>query len=236
MTNINSLEQKIRPLPEDEIEGRIIDVNEKDVKSAYVIAPFDVAKTELESKGYSVITPEQFAKLRIAKGPEHNVSLKGAFTSMGNVMIPQKGRYITPISFVMQNPTKATEAHRQGKEFYISNEDAEKALSLGVKIPYNQFEVPFNRLGEDEVTAFIFGKTAKAYGSFLQEALNESKEETMFLVFSNEKYINSQKSPFANQLWFYRLDCYGITRSDIYGHGLDLYYGDVRGVQYQATN
>lgn len=204
----------------------IRDINGKDVRSAYVSAPFDVAYAKLQKTGYRIIEPEQFAQLRIAKGANHSVSLNGAYTSMGDVMVPQKGRYIIPVSFVMQNPTEATQAHRQSKEFYISNEDAEKALPLGVKVPYNQTSVPTDRFAEDEVTAFVFGKTAKAYGEFLKEA----GIQAMPLWFNDEKYINSQKSPFANQLWLLRLDA-GL-QSNLYGNSRDLSYNDaVRGVR-----
>ena len=199
----------------------------KTIISAYVNAPFDVAKAELEGKGYAIITPEQFAQLRIAKEADHKVSTNGAYTSMGDVMIPKKGRFLTNLSPVMKNSVEATNAHRSGKEFYVSGEDAEKALAGGnVVVPYNQSEVPTDRFGEDPITAFVFGKTAKAYGEFLKK----TGINAMPLWFNDEKYINSQEKPFANQLWLRRLDA--DNQSNLYGDGRNLNCGNaVRGVR-----
>jgi len=204
------------------------DVNERNVQSAYVCAPFDLAYAKLKKAGYKIIEPEQFAQLRIAKGASHNVSSNGAYTSMGDVMIPQKGRFLTQVPFVLRNPAESTQAHRQGKEVYISNEDAENALPAGsVQIPYKQSSVPTDRFAEDPITVFVFGKTAKEYGAFLKEA----GIEAMPLWFNDEKYINSQKSPFANQLWLHGLG--GDNGSVLIGYGRCLSYNNaVRGVRY----
>ena len=201
-------------------------VGNKTIVSAYVARPFDVAKAELEGKGYAIITPEQFAQLRIAKEADHKVSTNGAYTSMGDVMIPKKGRFLTNLSPVMKNSVEATNAHRSGKEFYVSGEDAEKALAGGnVVVPYNQSEVPTDRFGEDPITAFVFGKTAKAYGEFLKK----TGINAMPLWFNDEKYINSQEKPFANQLWLHRLDA--DDQSCLSGGRGLVYNGVVRGVR-----
>ena len=214
-------------LLKDKMVELIRDINRKDVKSAYVCAPFDVAYAKLQKAGYRIIEPEQFAQLRIANGANHSVSLNGAYTSMGDVMIPQKGRFLTQVPFVTRDPTESTQAHRQGKEVFISKEDAESALTLGsVKVPYNQSSVPTDRFAEDPITAFVFGKTAKAYGEFLKE----NGIKAMPLWFNDEKYINSQKSPFANQLWLHRLDVDSQSGLDGNGRYLDC-VDAVRGVR-----
>jgi hypothetical protein len=204
------------------------DINGKSVQSAYACEPFDVAKATLEGKGYAIITPEKFAQLRMLKGARHNVSLNGAYTSRGTLMVPQKGRYITELSLVMEKPTEATQAHREGREFAVSVEDAKRALDgKNVVIPYKQASVPTNRFGEDPITVFVFGESAGKYGEFLAgEGIAE-----MPLFFNDEKYINSQKTPFANQLWLRRLVDDG--RSGLLGSGRGLSYGNaVRGVKY----
>ena len=204
----------------------ITDATGKNTRSAYVRAPFDQAKARLEKAGYAVITPEQFAQLRIAKGAKHSVSTNGAYNSMGVVMIPQKGRYLTNLSLVMENPIGATQAHRNRKEFAVSNEDAERALARGsVVISYNQSAIPTNRFGEDAIGVFAFGKFAKAYGEFLAEiGITE-----LPLWFNDEKYINSQKNAFANQAWLHRLG--DDFRSGL-GGGRILCYGSAgRGVR-----
>ena len=195
----------------------IRDLNGKSVKSAYVQAPFDVAKAQLEKAKYSIITPEQFADLRITRGADHSVSTNGAYTSMGVVLIPKKGRFLTDSSLVMQNSAEATQAHREGKEFYVSNEDAEKILAGGnVAISYRQSEIPTSRFGDEEITNFVFGETAKEYGNFLKEAgIN-----AVPLYLNDEQYVNSQAKPFANQLWLHRL--VSDYRSDLDGNDRNL--------------
>lgn len=205
------------------------DVNGKDVKSAYVCAPFDEAKAQLEKVNYAVITPKEFARLRMAKRENHSVSLNGAYTSMGDVMIPKKGRYLTNFSLVMEKPIEATQAHREAREFAVSNEDAERALASGsVVVPYAQSSVPTNRFGEDPITRFLFGELAQDYGTFLKESRYEIQE--MPLIFDSEATINAQKTPFANQLWLHGLVDGG--RSALLGSRYLIYYDVVRGVRY----
>lgn len=204
----------------------IRDVKVKEIQSAYVHAPFNEAEAQLEKARYAIITPEEFVLLRIARGAKHSVSLNGAYTSMGVVLIPQKGRYLTNLSLVMEDPVGATQAHRNRKEFAVSSEAVERALASGsVVIPYNQSAIPTNRLGEDAISVFVLGKSAKTYGEFLAEAgVNE-----LPLWFNDEKYIDSQKSAFANQVWLRRLD--DGNRSGLYGYGILNCGSAVRGVR-----
>jgi hypothetical protein len=179
-----------------------IDVRRNGIESAYVDAPFDEAKAKLEGKRFRIITPEQFAQIRIAEGANHSVILNGAYTSMGSIMVPQKGRFLVNLSLVMQNPSEATNAHRSGKEVYVSCEDAEKSLASGhVIIPYNQSAVPFNRFADDPITVFAFGKIAREYGEALKESLREAGITEMPLWFNDRDYTDSQEKPFANELW-----------------------------------
>jgi hypothetical protein len=209
-----------------------IDVRRDGIESGYVEASFDKAKAELEEEKFSIITPEQFAQHRIAEGANHSVSLNGAYTSMGSLMVPKRGRFLVVQSLVMQNPSKAIEAHRIGNEFYVSDNDAEKSLASGsVAIPYAQSAVPFERFADDPITAFVFGKTAGEYGAFLKESLREVEVAEMPLWFNDQEYIDSQKKPFANHLWLHRLGCGGGSELDGYG---DLDYFRVRGVRESA--
>ena len=210
-----------------------IDVRRNGVESACVEAPFDKAKAELEEEKFSIITPEQFAQHRIAEGANHSVSINGAYTSMGSLMVPKRGRFLVVQSLVMQNPSKATEAHRTGNEFYVSDNDAEKSLASGsVAIPYAQSAVPFERFADDPITAFVFGKTAGEYGAFLKESLREVEVAEMPLWFNDQEYIDSQKKPFANHLWLHRLGSGG--RSELGGDGDFNGNGRVRGVRESA--
>ena len=210
----------------------IKDITKGAVQSAYVCAPFDEAKAHLEKYGYELITPEQFAQARIAQGASNSVSVNGAYTSMGDVMIPKKGRFLTKLSLVMERPVEATEAHRNGNEFYVSNEDVERVLASGnVFVPYNQSGIPFNKFAEDPITSFVFGKTAEKYGLFLKEALKETGIIAMPLRLEDKGYIDSKENPFANQAWLRRL--VGDCRSVLNGNGRVLHCNyAVRGVRH----
>ena len=59
------------------------------------------------------------------------------------------------------------------------------------------FEIPTKRFGEDELTNYAFGKSAKEYGEFLKEA--GIKEMPIYLA-------NIGTAPFARQAWLHGLD------------------------------
>ena len=166
--------------------------------SAYIEASFDEAKEALEKKGYEIISLQENAKLRIQEGKNSHISREGNFVKEGIISIPKKGNFLTKNSPVLKNPREAYEAHGYFKsEFYISNKEVEKAMQNSVQVPYNKFSVPTNRFGQDKITVFVFGETAKEYGKFLKEA-GISK---MSLYFHFEHDVNNKKQAFANQLW-----------------------------------
>ncbi|MEK6893194.1 MAG: hypothetical protein AABX07_03235 [Nanoarchaeota archaeon] len=209
------------------MSGLIQDIKPKGVSSAYVNAPFDEGKGVLENAGYKIITGEENAGLRVDYGKDAKVSTCGNYVREGNLMVPKKGRFITRGSLVLAHPKEATQAHREGKEFYITPEQAEILLTDAVEISYDAAAVPTNRFGEDPVAIFLFGKNAARYGSFLRDVV---KIDNMPLSFYGQEYINSKEQPFINQVWLAGLD----DVSAVDGNWSLNYYNAVRGVFFDA--
>jgi len=190
----------------------VVEFGNKRVEIAYSENTFDKAVTELENKGYGIISLEENAKLRIKQGKNSFISNTGNFVKEGVIYIPNKGRFITKNSPILENPKEATYSHKNEKDFYITDEQAEKALENSVKVPYHVCTpikgIPTKRFGEEEIINFCFGKTAKDYGLFLEDAgiyeviLHLNKKDDV-----NEKEgPYKRKGPFANQLSFNGLD------------------------------
>ena len=205
------------------MEKIIYDIQPKTVvlKSAYIVAPFDEGKELLEKEGYNIISLQKNAKLRIQEGATEDVSKNGNWVREGVLYVPKKGKFLTKISPIMANAKRATDCHRNGKDFYLTSEQIEESLSDSVEL--SKDSIPTNRFAEDEITVYAFGDIAEQYGKFLKEAeINEMHIWTADL----------QDKPFARQMWFGSLDC----RSELVGYDRNLYYGSrVRGVCEDAS-
>jgi hypothetical protein len=197
-----------------------IDVRPRGIASAYVNAPFDEGKQALEKQGYNIISLEENAKLRIQEGKDAYVSRNGNWVKEDVIYVPNKGKFLTRNSPIIENPKKATDCHRKGKDFYLTDEQVEEALADSVLLSLKS--VPTNRFGDDDITNYAFGDSAKEYGKFLKDVgINEMPIWT----------ADIQDKAFANQLWFGDLD----IRSGLSGYDRDLDYGSgVRGVLNNA--
>ena len=186
------------------------------LQSAYIEAPFYKTKEVLEKEGYRVISLEENAILRILEGKYTFISKNGNYAREGVIYIPKKGKFLTKNSPIMNNAEKATQCHKDGKEFYLNKEQVKKALEKSVKLDKSQ--ILTSEFGNEEITDFAFGKYAKEYGKFLKDAeINEMPIWT----------ANLENKPFARQLWFWGLD----GRSGLNGNwDLDDING-VRGVR-----
>lgn len=186
-----------------------VDVKPRSIESAYVDVPFDIGLETLKEAGYSLVSPKDLADLRIQEGSQSNVSRNGSWTTFGILYVPDKGRYLTRNSPIVGNAKEATEAHRTGKEFYLTPKQVEEGLVGAVKIDSN--DIPTKRFGEHPVTIYAFGDSAQKYGDFLKEA-GISKVPVWLADVSDKS--------FARQLWLHRLGDGG-------GSGLN---GDYRGL------
>ena len=196
----------------------IVDVKPRGIASAYVDAPFDEGKKALESSGYKIISLQENARLRMQEGSSHDVSKYGNWTREGVIYVPKKGKFLTKNSPIMENAKKATACHRNGQDFYLTDEQVEQALADS--IPLSVKALPTNIFGEDDITAYAFGEDAKKYGEFLKEAGIGSMP-----IWT----ADIQDKAFARQMWFHRLD--DDNRSALDGGNRDLNCnGRVRGV------
>ena len=192
----------------------IQDIQPRGMYSAYVDASFDKAKQALEKDGYSIISLEQNARLRMQEGKSRN----GNWTREAFLYNPETNLwYLTKKSPIMDFPVEATNAHRKGREYFLTNEQVQRALEDSVEV--KDREIPTDRFGEDPLAVYAFGDSAQDYGLFLKDA--NIKKMPIWLPDSREK-------PFARQLWFWSLD-YG---SDLNGYLRDLRYDSrMRGVR-----
>nr|MBA4405575.1 hypothetical protein [Nanoarchaeum sp.] len=108
---------------------------------------------------------------------------------------------------ILTNSTEVTQAHRKEREFYIDSISTEDSIPVS----YNQKAIPTGKFADEDITAFLFGSQAQAYGQFLKKA--GIKQMPIYLV--DRTHVKNQSTPFARQCWFISLD---------YGSGLDGYY------------
>ena len=132
------------------------DITTGKLQSAYVEAPFDEGKSALEKARYRIISAEENAKLRVQEGAESYISLNGNWTREGFIYVPKKGIFLTKNSPIMENPTKAIDANREGGMYFINNSQVESSLVDAVRV--SKTEIPTNRFADEEMTSYLFGK------------------------------------------------------------------------------
>jgi hypothetical protein len=124
----------------------------------------------------------------------------------------------------MANPAEATQAHREGREFYLTPEQVEWALSNSVKLKNKDFSIPTKKFGSDAITVYAFGNSAQIYGDFLNNL--GIKEMPVVMV------DNIGDKPFVRKNWLSGLG----YRSRLGGYGGGLVGGSrVRGVCEDAS-
>src|SRR3989344_597823 len=200
----------------------IQDITSGDLLSAYVVASFDEGLKLLQKNNYSLIYLKENAQLRIEQGAEAYVSQYGNWVSEEVSYIPYKGIYLSKAGILNRNVKKATQSHRDGTDFYLTDDQVEEYRSDCVLLSDLSwdFSIPTNRFNEYEITNYAFGEQAEAYGNFLKE--NGIKEMPIWLT-------NMQDKPFAKKLRFSSLG----FRSGLNGGSGDLciYLNRARGVR-----
>lgn len=190
-----------------------VDINPRGMASAYINAPFDTGKKELEKQGYKIISLEENAKLRMQEGKDAFISRNGNWVKEGVIYVPNEGRFLTKVSPIMESPKKATNCHRNGQDYYLTDKQVERALEDSVLI--SDKPIPTNRFADNKITAYAFGDSAKQYGEFLREA--GIKEMPIWLA-------NIESTPFVRQLWFnflgYGSELVGYDRYLCCGYGV----------------
>jgi hypothetical protein len=178
----------------------MIDVHQPGLISAYADGNFYEAKQALESESLWIISSEEDARLRIQEGIKAVISTNGNWVREGFICVPGKGIFLVRNSPIIDNALEATQCHKDRKEYFLSDEQAEKALADSaniLKIPYDKELVPTNRFGDDERTKFLFKEFAQEYGYFLSNA----GVQKMPIYLTEKSYVQEQKMPFARQAW-----------------------------------
>ena len=145
-----------------------VDVQPRGIASAYINLPFDEGQETLQKQGYPIISLEDNAQLRIQEGKEADVSRNGNWVREGVLYVPKKGIFLTKKSPILANAREATQCHRQGQDYYLTDEQVEQALDGAMEITVTS--IPVHDLHNHPSTAYGFGNNAKAYGEFLTEA------------------------------------------------------------------
>ena len=206
-----------------------VDIRPTGIESAIVYAPFDNALETLIEQCYEVISLPQNALLRIQQGKDANISRNGNWTREGILYIPREKPKLIRNSPILESATQATEAHRNGKEFYPTREQIKSALTNSIDFPTENIEIPTDRFGSDALAVFAFGGEAEAmaYGEFLRNA--GIKKMPVYAV--DKGHVDKQNQPFARQMWFGSLD----YRSVLSGDCRNLYHDlRLRGVKMSA--
>ena len=199
---------------------------------------FDDESEAVLGKSDSLITLRDLAYARIHEGKDSSVSKNGSYVQEGSLFVPKSDnkRIWLRDSLVLQNPASAVKAHKKNNEYQLPQGfDVNAHLASIGKDNYLVLKdissVPTNRFGEDPRMVWAFGDQSKAYGDFLSGA--GIKNLNIWMYTDDDNYIDSQKGPFANQLWLLRLDDYSL----IGGSGRDLDdYDRVRGVRAVQKN
>jgi len=128
----------------------------------------------------------------------------------GFIYVPREGIFLTKVSPLISDFIRAEECSKRNEPFYLNDKELDKALANSTKITRIQrdsksYLIPSKRLGEDEITATLFGKVAKKYGRYLED----KGIEDMSVNFSvSPENLDKRNRPFATQLYlnaiFYR--------------------------------
>jgi len=205
-------------------------------------APFDKLQKALEKGKCEIAATHQVAKARIAAGKDNSVSQLGAYVAENLIYAPDGKIYVTSRDYspILKYASKATEANRNGNEFYVSKKELEEIIKTADEDSGKEAEerrvyilerkevekdMDTSKFEQYEFARFMFKDAAKEYGAFLQKAGISSI--STYLV--DAKYQKEQKKPFARALWFH--DLYGRSGLDGDDWDLDDVSGWARGVR-----
>lgn len=231
----------------------INDINsEKRVSSSYVDSnsigdTFNEKLGVLRGNGYRVISLEETAILRMIEGINWNcfnlskprypsISGEDCTTQEAFVYVPNKGLFLTKNSPILENPKEATESIRYENEYYLTDEQIEKALVDSVKISdkvrrFWQTSIPTKKFAESEIASYAFGGSAEHYGMFLWNAgIN-----LMPIYWTRQLY---DEKPFARQVTFSQLYVPVIEGIGGYSGLNGMYQGiyNLRGINIEQSD
>ena len=208
--------------------------------------PFDKGIAALKAEGLELITARELAEARILGGSDHPVSREGLWVAEHPIYRNNKQADVLVVdgahSQLLKHPVEATDAHRDGKEFYIDQkvvgELREQATPDGkhgvLLLPRQAIRkaIAVEALADDAYARFLFRDLAGQYGQFLKDA--GIMEVSVYVV--DAGHAREQKQPFGRALWVYDLNL--ISRSGLDGDNLVLPLNDgrVRGVRRMSRS
>jgi len=210
-------------------------------------APFDEAKAAIEAptpdgrKG-SIATVQHVAEARISEHHDPRARNLGSAVAENLIYCPDGKIYITSKDYspILKHASEATEAHRQGNEFYISKNELEEIVKvanedIGKKAEERRvyilkktdgYGIPVKDFAKDELVRFLFKDTAEKYAYFLQ---TESIVKKVYVSLPSP--LEKPNKPFAWALWFHGLNGRSALLA---GRNLNCSYG-LRGVREVAS-
>ena len=154
----------------------------------------------------------------------------GNWTREGVLYLPQKGKFLTKDSPILQNPREAVQQYikRPRIAWIPTEEQIERALQDSIQIPKEYVQeqlIPTNIFGENPVTKYVFGSAADDYGKFLREA----RIKNMRIITEPQDYVNQLGKPLMLPIYF------GSLTSDSFvdgsTHWCFVNNGNLRGVK-----
>jgi hypothetical protein len=137
------------------------------------------------------------AEIRVHEDGNGPISNVGFFTAENSIYFQSGERWLTrnpPILESEDTAKKAEEASRLD-EFFITDKQIETALLDAVRLPPEGIEIPLDRLGEEELTVWFYGRgdseKAQRYGYLLKGLKNEN----MTIWVPGPSYITSKTFP-----------------------------------------
>lgn len=212
--------------------------------------PFDVGIVELRKPDESrqkpsleLITAEQLAIIRIRDGLASPFSTQGTWVAENYNYGKGRAAEIVIASAslnpILKQPVEATNAHRQNKEFYLTDAVWKQLRAVAESDPYKAMksgallvrrkdlksEIPVEAFGETPETVFLFREQAQAYGNWL----GVQGIKTVPQYSANADYAKKQPQSFGRALWVGDLG----SRSVLSGpNDLRDLIGWVRGVRF----
>lgn len=168
---------------------------------------FNTASKQVLSKSKELISLRDLAYARIKSGKKSSLSQNGSYVREGILFLPfaENRRLLLRKSLVLQHSFSAVNAHEKNREYFLpKNFNVESYLEQIGKDNYQivtYTQIPTNRFGEDKITVWAFQDQAEEYGRFLRSTWMISA--WYINTHTDNKYIDMQSKPFANQLYFH---------------------------------
>jgi len=164
--------------------------------------PFNEQYMDLKKSGFDTISAKEAAQL-FMHNRELLPSYGECYLKEGLILVKDQGIYLTKNSPILEYPLGATNSHKRGKRYNLSENQLRKSLENSVNIMSKKHPIQANirasyypgtkAFNENEGVRFLFGDFTEEFGDFL-------KSQNKGINFLAD--YNLYKKPSANQLKF----------------------------------